>query len=145
MLKNKELYKLEQEINWLEKKVKYKRLQGIEIHEGQPEILAYIYMHKGCSQYEIAKYLGLSRASIGVSIKRLCKNELIEVLPNEKDARVTSLQATKKGIKILVQSDIVLDEYISKKYESFNEDELNTYIKMLEKTRHNLTKIYKEE
>ncbi|MDF9825335.1 DNA-binding MarR family transcriptional regulator [Breznakia sp. PF5-3] len=144
MLKNKELYNLEQEIEWLEKKVKYIQLNRIEIHDGQPEILAYIYMHKNCNQYEIAKYLGLSRASIGVSIKRLQKAGFVDVLSNEQDARATCLQITKKGIKTLVQSDIVLDEYISKKYDGFSDEELVAYIKMLEKVKRNLKKTYKD-
>lgn len=145
MLENKKLYSLEQEIEWLEAKVKYKRLKNILMHNGQPEILAYIYMHKHCNQYEIAKYLGVSRATIGVSIKRLHKQGFVEVLASEQDARATSLEITKKGIKALVNSDMVLDEYISKKYQQFNAVELEQYIAMLQKIKANLTKIYKEQ
>lgn len=144
MLKNKELYNLEQEIEWLESKSKYKQLSSIEMHEGQPEILAYIYMNENCNQYEIAKHLGVSRATIGVSIKRLQKGGFIEVSPSKTDARSTSLKVSKKGVKTLVRSDMILDEYITKKYEGFSQSELESYIKMLEKIRKNLALFYKE-
>lgn len=145
MLKNKALYNLEREIDWLEAKTTYRRLQKIGIHDGQPAILAYIYMHKGCNQYAIAKYLGVSRATIGLSIKRMEKSGLVEVVASETDTRAKQLKVTKRGIKSLVASDMVLDDYISKKYDAFDEEEIHTYIAMLERIKANLTKLYHEE
>ncbi|MDQ0362974.1 MarR family winged helix-turn-helix transcriptional regulator [Breznakia pachnodae] len=145
MLRNKEIYQLEQQLDWLEEKLKYKRLNKIEMHKGQPEILAYIYMHKDCKQYEIAKYLGISRASIGVSVKRMEKQGFIEVVPNKEDARATMLQITKKGVKLLVQSDMVMDEYITKKYDGFSDDEIDQYIRLQTKIKNNLSSLYKKD
>ncbi len=144
MLKNKEIYSIEKELDWLQDKNIYKDLKRIGMHNGQPAILAYIYMHQNCTQYEIAKYLGLSRASIGVSIKRMAASGYLEVQPSQIDKRSTELTITKEGIKTLVKSDMIIDDYISKKYAGFNETELTNYIKYLNKIKKNLTKIYRD-
>ncbi|MFV0382191.1 MAG: MarR family winged helix-turn-helix transcriptional regulator [Breznakia sp.] len=145
MQKNKKLYTLEKELRWLEEKVLYKRLQAIQIHEGQPSIMAYVYLHAGCNQYEIAQHLGLSRASVGVSIKRLVKSEFVEIRRNENDKRATSLHLTSLGTKTLVKSDMVLDSYISEKYRFFTQEELSNYIVLYEKMKTNLKHMYQEE
>lgn len=144
MLQNKEIFNLEKKIEWLETKTKYKTLSQIHIHDGQPDILAYIYMHPDCTQYEIARYLGLSRASIGISIKRMQKSGYIEVKANESNKRSTCVRITKEGTRILVKSDMVLDEYISKKFEGFSEKELEAYVILQKKVLRNLSKIYKD-
>jgi len=145
MLRNKEIYQLEQQLEWLEEKLKYARLHKIHIHKGQPEILAYIYMHKDCKQYDIAKYLGISRASVGVSVKRMAKQGYLEVIPSDKDSRATMLQITQKGIKLLVQSDMVMDEYITKKYAGLSDEEVDLYIQLQTKIKKNLSLLYKED
>lgn len=145
MLRNKEIYQLEQQLEWLEEKLKYARLHEIHIHKGQPEILAYIYMHKDCKQYDIAKYLGISRASVGVSVKRMAKQGYLEVIPSDKDSRATMLQITQKGIKLLVQSDMVMDEYITKKYAGLSDEEVDLYIQLQTKIKKNLSLLYKED
>lgn len=141
---NKEIYDTELELKWLEEKNIYKKLHKLNMHDGQPAILAYIYMHKNCTQYEIARYLGLSRPSIGVSVKRMEKQGFLTISPSETDKRSTCLNITKLGIKTLVESDRILNEYISKKYAGFSEEELSTYLKLLNKIKQNASKIYCE-
>ncbi|MDH6367699.1 MULTISPECIES: MarR family transcriptional regulator [Breznakia] len=145
MLKNKELFNLEQQMDWLENKLKYQRLQKCDLHQGQPEILAYIYLHENCKQLDIAKYLGISRATVGVSIRRLAKQGLVEVHAHENDARATSLTITKQGTKQLVQSDMILDEFITKKYNNFTDEEMDAYIHLTKKIVNNLKRVYKED
>lgn len=144
MANNKKIYDTELELTWLENKNVYKKLDKINMHNGQPAILAYIYMHKNCTQYEIARHLGLSRASVGVSVKRMQKHGFVEINPSEKDKRSTSLTITKLGIQTLVQSDKILNDYITKKYEGFSDEELEIYLKLLNKIKINLSKIYRE-
>ena len=144
VLENKEIYNLEEELNWLDEKNIYKKLKKIGVHRGQPAILAYIYMHRNCTQFEIARYLGLSRASVGVSVKRMVKNGYITIEQSENDRRSTCLNITKTGIKILVDSDMVLDEYVSDKFDGFTEEELTMYLRMLKKIKRNLTRVYRE-
>lgn len=144
MLKNKELFNLEKEVNWLEEKAKYKTLNEINIHDGQPDILAYIYMHRNCSQYDIAKYLGLSRASIGISLKRMMKNGYIKIAVNQDNKRSTCVDITPLGVKLLVKSDMVLDEFITDKFTAFSEEEIDAYVHLLKKIKRNLTQTYKK-
>lgn len=144
MLKNKDLFNLEKQLEWLDEKNKYNLLKKTSIHEGQPDILAYIYMHKDCTQYEIARYLGLSRASVNTSVKRMQKSGFVSITPSETSKRSTSVNITAEGTKALVKSDMILNEYISKKYENLNEQEIKAYIYTLQKIEKNLTKIYKQ-
>lgn len=144
MLKNKEIFHLEKQVNWLEEKTKYKALHSIQVYDGQVDILAYIYMNKGCSQYDIAKYLGLSRASVGISLKRMQKSGFIEVKPSEESKRSTSVYISDVGVKILVKSDMILDDYISRKFDSFSEKEMEAYLILLNKIKKNLTTAYKK-
>lgn len=144
MLKNKEIFGLEKEINWLEEKTKYNTLSALNVHDGQPDILAYIYMHRKTSQYDIARYLGLSRASVGISLKRMEKSGYIVIEQNENNKRSTCVDITDLGIKVLVKSDMVLDEYISNKFKDFTDEEIDTYIELMNKIKSNLTKAYKK-
>ncbi|NBK98929.1 MAG: MarR family transcriptional regulator [Erysipelotrichia bacterium] len=144
MLKNKEIFSLEKEINWLEEKTKYKRLSALNIHDGQPDILAYIYLHKNTSQYDIARYLGLSRASVGISLKRMEKSGFITISKNEHSKRSTCVNISEQGIKVLVKADMVLDEYISHKFDEFSEEEIEQYLSLMKKIKRNLTKAYKK-
>lgn len=144
MLKNKEIFGLEKEINWLEEKTKYNTLSALNVHDGQPDILAYIYMHRKTSQYDIARYLGLSRASVGISLKRMEKSGYIVIEQNENNKRSTCVNITDLGIKVLVKSDMVLDEYISNKFKGFTNEEIDAYIKLMSKIKSNLTKAYKK-
>lgn len=144
MLKNKEIFGLEKEINWLEEKTKYNTLSVLNVHDGQPDILAYIYMHRKTSQYDIARYLGLSRASVGISLKRMEKSGYIVIEQNENNKRSTCVDITELGIKVLVKADMVLDEYISNKFNGFTNEEIDAYIKLMNKIKKNLTKAYKK-
>lgn len=144
MLKNKEIFGLEKEINWLEEKTKYNTLSALNVHDGQPDILAYIYMHRKTSQYDIARYLGLSRASVGISLKRMEKSGYIVIEQNENNKRSTCVDITDLGIKVLVKSDMVLDEYISNKFKDFTDEEIDAYINLMNKIKSNLTKAYKK-
>lgn len=144
MLKNKEIFGLEKEIHWLEEKTKYNTLSTLNVHDGQPDILAYIYMHRKTSQYDIARYLGLSRASVGISLKRMEKSGYIVIEQNENNKRSTCVDITELGIKVLVKADMVLDEYITNKFKTFTNEEIDTYIKLMNKIKSNLTKAYKK-
>lgn len=144
MLKNKEIFHLEKQVNWLEEKTKYKTLNAIQMYDGQADILAYIYMNKGCTQYDIAKYLGLSRASVGISLKRMQKSGYIEVKPSIESKRSTCVFITDLGVKTLVKSDMILDDYISQKFHNFSEDEMEGYLHLLNKIKKNLTYAYKK-
>lgn len=143
MLKNKEIFSVEKEIKWLEEKAKYNTLKALGIYDGQPDILAYIYLNKNTNQYDIAKYLGLSRASVGISLKRMEKSGYITVSKNEENKRSTCVNIKEAGIKVLVKADMVLDEYVSNKFKGFSEAEVDQYLYLMKKLKRNLTDVYK--
>lgn len=143
MLKNKEIFSVEKEIKWLEEKAKYNTLKTLGIYDGQPDILAYIYLNKNTNQYDIAKYLGLSRASVGISLKRMEKSGYITVSKNEENKRSTCVNIKEAGIKVLVKADMVLDEYVSNKFKGFSDEEVDQYLYLMKKLKRNLTDVYK--
>lgn len=145
MAQNKELFTLEKRIKWLDEKIKYKLYKGTGIHEGQPDILIYIYMHKDCTQYDIARYLGLSRASVNVSLKRMQKNGYITISESEESKRSSCVNITQEGVKALVRSDKVMNKYITAKYFGISEEELLSYLNTMKKIEANLIKIYKKQ
>lgn len=143
MVMNKELFSLEKRIKWLDEKIKYKLYKGTGIFEGQPDIMIYIYMHKDCTQYDIARHLGLSRASVNVSLKRMQKNGYITITESEESKRSSCVNITTAGIKALVRSDKVLNSFISAKYSGISDEELVAYLNTMKKMEANLIKIYK--
>lgn len=145
MSMNKQLFSLEKRIKWLDEKIKYKLYKGTGMHEGQPDILIYIYMHKDCTQYDIARYLGLSRASVNVSLKRMQKNGYITIQDSEASKRSSCVNITADGVKALVRSDKVLNSFISAKYSGISEEELTSYLNTMKKMEANLIKIYKKQ
>jgi len=145
MTNNKELFTLEKRIKWLDEKIKYKLYKGTGIHEGQPDILIYIYMHKDCTQYDIARHLGLSRASVNVSLKRMQKNGYITITDSEESKRSSCVNITQTGVKALVKSDKVLNKFISAKYYGISEEEMLSYLNTMKKIEANLIKIYKKQ
>lgn len=144
MSRNKEIYDIEQELSWLESKCTFDALSKVDMHDGQPAILTYIYLHPNCTQYEVARYLGLSRATIGVSVKRMVKSGWIRVKDSDKDKRATCLNITKQGTRCLVKSDMIMNNLVTRKYEGFSIEELNAYMKYLKMVKKNLIKMYRE-
>lgn len=143
MLKNKDIFGIEKEVVWLESKAKYNLLKKINIYEGQPDILAYIYMHKNTTQYDIARYLGISRASVGISLKRMEKSGYIVVSKNEENKRSTCVNITDKGVKVLVKADMALNDFMNCKFDGFSDKEIEAYLILMRKLKRNLKKMYK--
>ena len=75
----------------------YRLLQGEKIHPGQPPILKLLMEKDGRSQCELACIIGVSRASLGVSLRRMEKAGLITRTPDEKDSRYNMVYLTEEG------------------------------------------------
>ncbi|MBR6408143.1 MAG: winged helix-turn-helix transcriptional regulator [Clostridia bacterium] len=87
------------------------------LHYGQPPVLQYIINNDGCTQKEIADFLGVTAASIALSTKRLQKSGLITKQADENNLRRNRLSATEKGKEVL--------EAFTEQNKSFNEKMLS--------------------
>ena len=93
--------------------------------------LLYIVKHAGCLQKEVAKALSLNKSAVTGLIVRMEKNELLERLVSEEDARAIKLYPTPAGVKKTLELMPFIDELNDLFGEEFNDEEINTVLKFL--------------
>jgi len=71
------------------------------LYPGQPAMLGYICDHPGCSQKQIADRLGVTPASVAISLKRLESAHLITRRADTADTRCNRVYITQAGEKEL--------------------------------------------
>ena len=94
------LYDINPKILYLSKLLKenYRKALCEEgLFVGQQDILIRILHNEGITSTELAKQIGVSLATISVSVKRLEKADFIEKHSDEKDSRITRLYLTAHG------------------------------------------------
>lgn len=109
------------------------------LYIGQLHVLEYVKNHDGCTQVELANFLGVSAASIAVSTKRLQKAGLLEKREDEHNLRCKNLFITDDGIKAVVRCREIFDEFDRKVFGAIPEEELDTFCKVLDKMTMNMT------
>lgn len=67
------------------------------LHLGQPEMLAFISAHPGCSQKQMADSAGVTPASIAASFKRMESAGLIRRRADTADTRCNRVYITERG------------------------------------------------
>ena len=61
------------------------RIREIGIQQGQMPIIMIVYRHNGCSQKEIAEWMGVTPPTVNVSIQRLEKADIVCRKRDDKD------------------------------------------------------------
>lgn len=74
--------------------------QSQGLHFGQLRLLEFIIENDGCTQVEVADYMGVSPASVALSTKRLSKAGMIEKRIDKNNLRRNILKITPKGLKV---------------------------------------------
>ena len=98
-----------------------------ELHFGQFAVMNYIYDHDGCTQADLAENLKVTPASIATSTKRLQKAEMITKRIDEDNLRCKHLSVTDKGKAEIVQSRRLFDDYDSRLFSDFTDEELSVF------------------
>ena len=98
-----------------------------ELHFGQFAVMNYIYDHDGCTQADLAENLKVTPASIATSTKRLQKAEMITKRIDEDNLRCKHLSVTDKGKAEIVQSRRLFDDYDSRLFSDFPDEELSVF------------------
>ena len=92
------------------------------------------------TQEELADRLHLDKTTIAKAVKRLEYRELITRTINQDDQRKKELVATKKAELIDKKMMKHMENHAQTLFEGINDEEINTFIKTLEKIDNNLEK-----
>ena len=122
-----------------------KKSQSFGLYVGQPQVLAYVRHNPGCTQTEIAEYLGVSSASIAFSTKRLQKAGYLMKQVNHLNMRCNKLYVTREGEDVLDRFKDVYDDMNLAMFEGFTVEELEQLMSFTERVNKNMGKMISEE
>ena len=122
-----------------------KKSQSFGLYVGQPQVLAYVRHNPGCTQTEIAEYLGVSSASIAFSTKRLQKAGYLMKQVNHLNMRCNKLYVTREGEDVLDRFTDVYDDMNLAMFEGFTVEELEQLMSFTERVNKNMEKMISEE
>ncbi len=122
-----------------------KKSQSFGLYVGQPQVLAYVRHNPGCTQTEIAEYLGVSSASIAFSTKRLQKAGYLMKQVNHLNMRCNKLYVTREGEDVLDRVKDVYDDMNLAMFEGFTVEELEQLMSFTERVNKNMEKMISEE
>lgn len=134
----REFLTLDRNIHALHMQCTHKVLNKENIHMGQPPILRILLDCGECSQAEIADKLNISRASIGVSMKRMENAGFITKEINEKDTRCNNVKLTEEGRAAALKAEEHLFDITTKKLEGFSDEETAQFIEYLKRMEKNM-------
>ena len=77
-----------------------KILKKFKLYVGQPAILFLLQEKSGRTQNELAKELGVSKATIGVSLRRMENAGLVNRITDLRDARCIRVSLTDRGMEM---------------------------------------------
>lgn len=127
------------------RKVVEKRVCSLGIHPSQHHFLMYISEHAACTQNSIAEAMGVSAATVAVTLKKLEGGGYIEKKISPGDGRSNRLALTAKGEEVVEQSKLLFDEVDRKMFEAVTEEEQEQLHFSMEKIIHNLKKMESED
>ena len=98
-------------------------LRKYGLYPGQPQLLLCIRAMEKPTQNEIASKMNLSRASVGVSLRRLEQGGFVKRVRDKKDTRCIRIALTQKGEEYAHWCELDLEMIYSTMLENMNEDE----------------------
>ena len=114
-----------------------------KIPRGQVMIIHYLMDHPDEEVYQkdLEKFFSISGATATNMIKGLEKSELVERIPNEKDARLKRIVLTEKAVVREQRIRKLVMELEEGMVAGFTEEEISTYCKMTERILQNLDEL----
>ena len=114
-------------------------LQPLDITPEQFGILEQLTRYNGISQKALAELHGKDQTSVGKTLDRMEKKELIirSISPN--DRRAIVVQVSKKGLELYEKAKITMQESLEQLNEIFTEEEANQLISSLNKIYNKLS------
>ncbi len=108
------------------------------LYAGQLPIIAYVNHHPGCTQKELADWLGVSAASVALSTKRLQKQGLIDKTVDETNLRRNMLSVTEKGREVAFTHRRNAGIFDDRMLEGVTDEELQTLARVMDKMLANM-------
>lgn len=133
-----QLLDLERKGNCLYQSCVFHLLSGEELHPGQLPILWTIAQLGRVSQGQVARALGVSRAAVAVSAKRLEKAGLVRREKEPGDQRRTMVALTPKGEAVARRARVCQEELLARRLEGFSQEELSCLMGFYRRMNKNL-------
>ncbi len=116
-----------------------KRMSKLGLHRSQHIMLLCILgFDTPPTQRDIAAALGLSAATVAVTIKKLEASEFVEKARSDGDSRCNRILITEKGKKILESAHVIFDSIDSSTFAEITDEELDVFVAVFDKMQQNL-------
>lgn len=125
----------------LHRDVLEKEVRQTGVYRSQHQILMYLSNHPEASQKDIADFLGVSTATIAVTLKKLEKAGYILRMSDPKDNRCNRIQLSRKGEEIVTCSHEIFHRVEEEMFFGFSEEEKEELKKFFERMCENLEKM----
>lgn len=106
-------------------------LQKYGLYEGQPAILFLLQSMERPTQNELAKALGVTKASVGVSLRRMEKAGFVKRTQDKQDTRCNRIALTKKGAEFVRWCEMDMDMMAHNLLEDFDAEEREDVCELL--------------
>ena len=89
-------------------------------------------------QKDLEMEFDLKRSSVSLMLSNMEKHDLIKRVPVSEDARLKKIVLTEKAVEISKKISAAIDSVEGQLAESMDQDEINTFLNMLNKIRSNI-------
>jgi len=121
------------------------KLKPYDISHAQIMLLMALYKKEGIYQQNLSQMYNLNKAAVGREIQKLSENGFIIKKPDPKDKRKKLIYLTKKAKDFKTKLLNILDTVEQQLRENITGEEMETFIKVLEKICDNLNVNLKEK
>lgn len=111
------------------------------LYPGQPSILFAMARMGKLTQNDLARELGVSKASIGVSLRRMEKAGFVKRVQDKDDTRCNRVMLTKKGMDYIRWCEIDFNTIFTTMLEDFNGEERSMLLNNLKSMKNSLVKL----
>ena len=116
-----------------------KTLSKYGLYPGQPQVLFAINRLGAPTQIELASQLGVTKASAGVSLRRLEAAGFVKRVRDKLDTRCVRIRLTKKGADYARWCDIDFEMIYTTMMETFSAEERDEALSILNEMNKSLT------
>ncbi len=110
------------------------------VYRSQHRLLMRLGKNPNCAQNELAASLDISPAAVAVSIRKLEDGGYLKRVMNADDHRSNQVTITDKGNELICKSISLFDKVEQGMFEGFEEAELESLYRLLQKVYQNLDK-----
>ncbi len=101
------------------------------LYPGQPQLLFAVRALGSPTQNELAERLSITKASVGVSVRRLENTGFVKRVRDKRDTRCVRITLTQKGMDYARWCDIDFEVFFTTLLEDFSGDERHQALDML--------------